>query len=105
MLLLDRFAIRSRLGRLGTCVARVVYISNAVITCCHCRPIGNNSIGSELFGNISVLNCSSFDFLILSLTTHFIQKICINIIKFKLFFNNKKNDILHKFLNKMSGQI
>ena len=36
----------------------------------------------------SVPNYRSFDFLILSLTTHFIQKIYANIVKFKPFFKN-----------------
>jgi len=35
-----------------------------------------------------------------SLTTRLIQKNCANIVKFKLFLKNKRNDILHKILNK-----
>jgi hypothetical protein len=36
----------------------------------------------------SVLNCKKFDFLTLNLITHFIQKICVNIVKFKSFLKN-----------------
>jgi len=51
-------------------------------------------------------------FLTLNLTTCLIQKIYANIAKFKYFWricinkvsHNKKSNILHKFLNKMSSQ-
>ena len=42
---------------------------------------------SYMFITTSVPNGSSFDFFTLSLTTDFIQKICVNITKFKSFLN------------------
>ena len=43
----------------------------------------------NLFDNTpSILNCKSFDFSTLSLTTQLIQKICTNIVKFKSFLKN-----------------
>ena len=60
----------------------------------------------------SVLNYNLFEFLTLNLTTHLIQKkivqIELNLNYFRRTFidkvsHNKKSDILHKFLNTMSG--
>jgi len=72
----------------------------------------------------SIPHYNSFDFFISNLIIYIIQKSYANIVRFKSFFknsyspankhsqeftnnktsHNKKNNILHKFLNKMTGQ-
>jgi hypothetical protein len=77
------------------------------MTCIEKEKYAFESKNNKLNNTPSVPYYSSFDFFDSSLTTCLIQKICANIIileELLLIKQAIKNDILHKFLNKMSGQ-